>query len=173
MLYNLDHTVLENRTIKLAIRAVSYNAPLSFRIKGVMTIEKLKSLMKLVDQISDARVYKAVMLLGFFGLFRLATLVPSSQSGFSAARFPTHGDVIWGSPGAHFITKCAKNMQTLGQVQVIQLPYLSDKSICPVSAHSSQNTSYSPLPDFTYGPPPVRIRISQPPLFGSLLGFRQ
>ena len=111
MLYNLDHTVLENRTIKLAIRAVSYNAPLSFRIKGVMTIEKLKSLMKLVDQISDARVYKAVMLLGFFRLFRLATLVPSSQSGFSAARFPTHGDVIWGSPGAHFITKCAKNMQ--------------------------------------------------------------
>ena len=46
----------------------------------------------------------------------------------------THGDAIWGPPGAHVITKCEKNMQISGQSHIVQLPELSDASICPVRA---------------------------------------
>ena len=38
VLYKMNTAVLDNKLIKLAIRAVAYNAPLSFKIKGVLTI---------------------------------------------------------------------------------------------------------------------------------------
>ena len=79
-------------------------------------------------------MYRALMLLGFFGFYRLSTLVPPSRATVSPSRFPTHGDVIWGAPGAHIVTKCTKIMQISGHVQVVQLPLLQDPDICPVAA---------------------------------------
>ena len=37
-IYDLNLAPLEHRLIKLAVRAVAYNAPLSFRIKGTITV---------------------------------------------------------------------------------------------------------------------------------------
>ena len=70
----------------------------------------------------------------FFGFYRLATLVLPSRAAFSPARYLTHGDIIWGSPGAHVIIKYAKNMQVSGHSRVVQLPTLSDPLLCPVRA---------------------------------------
>ena len=134
IVYHLDDSVLENRLLKLAIRSVAHNAPVSFEVKGVFTIDKLGQLMSAMAGIPNEHVLKAVMLLGFFGFYRLSTLVPSSRATFSPSRFPTHGDVAWGAPGAHVITKCTKSMQTSWHSQVVQLPVLNNKSICPVSA---------------------------------------
>ena len=133
-IYNLNLAPLGHRLITLAIRAVAYNTPLSFRIKGIITVAQLKQLVQRAIQLPDGHIYKAVILLGFFGFYRLSTLLPPSVAAFSNSRFPTHGDIIWGAPGAHVITKCSKNMQVSGQVHVIQLPVLTDKEICPVTA---------------------------------------
>ena len=85
---------------------------------------------KQVDQVShlgcglqcpDSQIFNALMLTGFFRFYRLATLVPPSQSGFPPC-------------ACSIITKCAKNIQTSRQVQVIQLSELSDKSICRITA---------------------------------------
>ena len=114
------------RLLKLAIRSVAHNAPLSFWVKGIFTVEKLKHLMRSMDGIPDEPVFKAVMLFGFFGFYRLSKLVPPSKAAFSASRFLTHGHVVWGPPGAHIITKCTKSMQTSGHSQVVQLPRLKD-----------------------------------------------
>ena len=73
-------------------------------------------------------------LMAFYEFYCLATLVPPSKAAFSTARYLTHGDVIWGSPGAHVIIKYAKNMQVSGHSTVVQLPALSDPMICPVKA---------------------------------------
>ena len=151
-LYNLNTAATEHRSIKLAVRAVAYNAPLSFHIKGTLTINNLNKLVKEARKLQDASMIKALILLGFFGFYRLSTLVPPSVQSFSASRFPTHGDVVWGPPGAHIITKCSKSMQVSGQVHVVQLPALSDKSICPVSALRqvvSSNPHHVDLPIFT------------------------
>ena len=152
LIYNMDDSVLENRLLKLAIRSVAHNAPLSFRVKGIFTVDKLRQLIQAMRDIPNASMYKAVMLMGFFGFYRLSSLVPPSKAAYSASRYPTHGDVIWGAPGAHVITKCTKSMQTSGHSQVVQLPVLQDKLICPVSTLKdivSTQEAHIALPLFT------------------------
>ena len=66
----------------------------------------------------------------FLDFTDLGDLVPPSTSVFSVVRFPTHEDVTWGSPGAHIVTKCTKNMQQVsGLLQVVQLPKLNNKEV--------------------------------------------
>ena len=132
--FHMDTNVLENRLVKLAIRAVAYNAPLSFKIKGILSITQLRLLIQTLVHSSDREVYQAIFLMVFFGFYRLSSLVPSAKAGFSPSQFLTQGDVIWRPPGAHVITKCSKNMQLSGQSHIVQLPELSDASICPVTA---------------------------------------
>ena len=94
-------------------------------------------------------MYKALVLLGFFGFYRLSSLIPPNVRGFDKTRFLTHGDVVWGNPGAHLVTMCAKNMQKSGQIQVVQVPLLNDSRICPVRA---LRAIVSPRPEKTYEP---------------------
>ena len=98
--FNMNVDFLESRLVKLAIRAVAYNAPLSFKIKGTLSIAQLRQLIRPLDGTQDSEVYRAIFLMGFFGFYRLSTLVPSAKSGFSPSRYITHGDVIWGPPVA-------------------------------------------------------------------------
>ena len=152
LIYKMDDSVLENRLLKLTICSVAHNAPLSFRVKGIFTVDKLRQLIKAMRGIPNESIYKAVMLMGFFGFYRLSSLVPPSRAAYSTSRYPTHGDVIWGAPGAHVITKCAKNMQTSGHSQVVQFTVLQDKLICPVSALKdivSNRQAHRDLPLFT------------------------
>ena len=104
------------------------------RIKGVFTISLLEKLKKIVEPLKNGQVYKTVVLVAFFGFFRLASLLPNSAKEFQKTRYLTLGDVIWGKPGVHLVITCAKNMQTSGQYQVVQLPLLSNSILCPVQA---------------------------------------
>ena len=133
-IFHMDTSILENHLVKLAIRAVAYNTPLSFKIKGILSITQLRLLVQTLDHTTDREVYKAIFLMGFFGFYRLSTLVPSAKAGFSPSRFLMHGDIIWAPPGAHVITKCSKSMQISGQSHIVQLSELSDARICPVRA---------------------------------------
>ena len=70
--------------------------------------------------------YRAIMLLGFFGFFRLASLiVPTTVENFDPSRFPN---------GMQFILKCAKNMQAHDAYKIIHVPKLQVPEICPVLA---------------------------------------
>ena len=113
-LQSLDTTPLDSRTVKLAIKSVANNAPLSFRVKATFTRAQLKHLAKLALTLPDGPMYKSLFLLGYFGFFRLATLVPPNRRAFTRGRYITQGDIIFGSPRAHIIVKCAKNMQIAG-----------------------------------------------------------
>ena len=84
--------------------------------------------------------------------FVYPSLVPHNRATFSPARYITHGDIIWGPPGVHIITKSTKNMQVSGHVRVVQLPLLADKEISPVTALKcvvSSNPRNKDLPVFT------------------------
>ena len=70
----------------------------------------------------------------FSGFYRLSSLVPPNQRSFDKSRYPKVRDVIWGSPGAHIVTKCTKSIQVSGKFQVIQIPKLKRRDICPVRA---------------------------------------
>ena len=116
VLYNMNLAATGHRSIQLGIRSVAYNAQLSFKIKGIISVNKLVQIIQATGQRENASTLKAIILLVFFGFFRLSTLVPPSVSSFSKARFPTYGDMIWEAPGAHIIKKCSKSMQTSGQI---------------------------------------------------------
>ena len=98
-------------------KAVAFNAPLHFKIKRVFSVQQLRSLIQAASS-QDLLVLKAIMLLGFFGFYRLSSLVPPSKAAFSVGHFPMHGDIICGPPGAHIVTKCEKSMQLLGQTHM-------------------------------------------------------
>ena len=91
---------MDNSLIKLVVMAVAYNAPLSIKIKDVLSVPKLKEL-QITASIADEGIYKAIMLMGFFGFYRLST--SASWTAFSASRVPTHRDIIWGSPEAYIV----------------------------------------------------------------------
>ena len=145
-LYNMNTTVTDHRSIRLAIRAVSYNAPLSFTIKGTLTINKLSQLVGKTSHLQHAAS------LNTYGLLRILSTVNTSSTISICLPNLSHGDVVWGPPGAHIITKCSKNMQVSGQVHVVQLPTLEDSSICPVTALRSivsTNPDHADQPLFT------------------------
>ena len=79
--------------------------------------------------------YKTVFFTGLFQVFTVCLRwFPPFYVSIHTFQIPHTRDVIWGSPGAHIITKCTKNMQVSGQVQVLQLPFLSNGDLCPVRA---------------------------------------
>ena len=74
------------------------------------------------------------MLLWFFGVFRLASLVPTTVKKFDPSRFLLVRDVIFTSSGMQIILKCAKNMQAHDAYKIIHVPKLQVPEICPVLA---------------------------------------
>ena len=86
--------------------------------------------------------YRVMFLVAYFGFFRLASLIPNSVKTFDKSRYPVFGDVIWGPPGVYLILTCAKNMQSSGDYQVVQLPNLDNQIICPVTALKALITKF-------------------------------
>ena len=86
----------------------------------------------------------------FFAFLRISNLAPYTARTFDHTRHLTKQDVIFGEPGIHLIIKWSKTLQTRDKYQVIQLPILKNKQICPVLAihgmlSSSVRSDNSPL----------------------------
>ena len=69
---------------------------------------------------------QSYILIAYFGSFRLTSLVLNSVQTFDKTKYPLLG-------GCH-VGPCAKNMQTSGDYQVVQLTKLSNHIICPATA---------------------------------------
>ena len=76
-LYGLDASVLNNRLYSPAIKAVAHNTPLSFKVKGILSINKLRQLVGALSKLPDHKVHTTICLMAFFGFYRLAILLPS------------------------------------------------------------------------------------------------
>ena len=133
-LINWPTVALTSRKVMLLIKSVQMNAKLWVSVKSVMSITLLEKMLKSLSNFYNGVTYRALFLMAYFGFFRLASLVPNSVKSFDETRYPVFGDVIWGPPGFHLILTCAKNMQTSGDYQVVQLPKLDNYHICPVAA---------------------------------------
>ena len=131
--FNLNVEALEHKSVALGIRSVAINAPVTMAIKSTFTITMLGQLVQAARQLHDGELYVCAWLLGFFGFYRLSSLVPPN-SRFDSSRYPVGADVVLGPPGARIITKCTKSMQIAGHCQVVQVPKLSGTPFCPVAA---------------------------------------
>ena len=133
-MYGWPTTALHSRKIKLMMKSVLTNNPLKPKVKGVLSVTNLKQLISVLNTAGEQEVFGALFLLGFFGFFRLATLVPSKVIDFDVTRFPLVKDIIWTAKGFQMIIKCRKNMQNADQFDVVHIPKLKSADICPVLA---------------------------------------
>ena len=133
-LYSWPIQGLQSRQVLMFVRSLKYNGLVKPKVKGVLNMVMLQQLVDLTLQRLHADTLVPLYLLSFFGFFRLASLVPPSIGAFDDSRFPLVQDLVWAKPGLHFILKCSKTMQALGQFKVVQIPKLPGSSLCPVTA---------------------------------------
>ena len=95
--------------------------PSVIRTKGesVMSIQMLKKLMQ--KNAPNYLTYKAVMLLGFFGFFRLASVVSPIVEKFDPTRLPLVRDIIFTTEGMQIILKYAKNVLAHDAFRIIHI----------------------------------------------------
>ena len=74
-LFNWDTSVLQAKELKLAIKAVAYNAPLSFRIKEAFSVQQLKTLVQVFGHHRDSAAVGDERLYCETGQYRLVDAV--------------------------------------------------------------------------------------------------
>ena len=87
-------------------------------------------------------LYRAIFLTSFFAFLRISNVAPYSAKSFDQSIHLTKSDIIFGPPGAHIIIKWSKTLQTRDKYQIVQIPSLVDKLICPVQAIQNMLTLY-------------------------------
>ena len=84
------------------VKSVKVNVPYCVKVKNIITISLLKSLIQVSNHPVFGYTMKALYLTAVFGFFRLATLVPNSVREFDVTRYPVVKDLAWAVPGLGF-----------------------------------------------------------------------
>ena len=87
-LFDWPVIALSSRKVQLLLKSVQMNAKMNVKVKGVITIEMLNKLVKIVHEYYNGVTYKALFLTAYFGFFRLASLLPPSIGLFDKPRYP-------------------------------------------------------------------------------------
>ena len=94
----------------------------------------LERISKTCDQLNFPEVFGAIFLTGFFGVFRLSNLAPHSILTFDPSCHLTGHDLFFTTKLVKILIKWSKTMQNRDAVQVISLPKVSNRAICPFRA---------------------------------------
>ena len=145
IMHSLNFQVFEHPKIKLLLKSFLINRPAKFRAKNIITIECLRQISRYCDTLSVPILFRAIFMFAFFSFLRISHFAANSKQKFDTSRQLTRADVIWADPGAHIVVRWAKNLQDRASFKVIQIPFLKDKSVCPVTALYAYISKF-PLP---------------------------
>ena len=120
--------------INLILKSFQINAPLKIRHKGIIDVVMLSNIIYACQYLDYPHLYRALFLTAYYSFLRISNFAPPAAGQFDTTRHLTRGDIVWGAPGAHLILKWHKAMQKRSQCQVIQLPALKNKNLCPIIA---------------------------------------
>ena len=132
LFYNLDASAFDNIRVSLFIKSLTINRPLVVKTQGIIDIHTLRAISQACVILQHPLMFRSIFLLAFFSFLRISNFAPARLLDFDVTRHLARGDLIWAPPGAHIIIKWAKNLQTRDSINVIQIPRLGDKTICPV-----------------------------------------
>lgn len=167
--YNLNFKVLEHPALTLLLRSFVINAPVRIRKQGIITIQLLSDIVQACDILQYPTLYKALFLLAFFSFCRISNFAATSVANFQITNQFVRNDIIWGAPGAHLIIKWAKNIQDRKSHQVVRIPLLKNKLLCPVLA---LQTYFKAYPASSHAPmffnPSTRLPVIQSSIRNSL-----
>ena len=155
-MYGVSVLGFSDPRIRFFTKSLSRNAGLHIRLKTIIDIPMLFSIIHITDSMYMGTVYKAAILLSFFSFLRISNLVPHTISSFHPLKQLARGDVIFAPPGAHIILKWSKTLQMNNSLRILKIPHLGSSPICPVRAlkdllKSSPSGSNKPLFQVKFG----------------------
>ena len=133
VLYDLPFHILDHPKIKYFQKSVKINRPLTLISHNIIDLDSLEKISAACHDFTCSQVLQAVFnwVLGFF---RLSNLAPHSLAGFDPSRHLTGQDLFFTRKLVKILIKWSKTIQTRDVVQVVSLPKLKNKLICPFQA---------------------------------------
>ena len=86
VLYDLPHDLLDHPRLKLFLKSVRINRPLTFVPHNIIDLDMLEKISVVCDSLKSSKVFRAIFLTGFFGFLRLSNLAPHSLATFDYTR---------------------------------------------------------------------------------------
>ena len=133
-LHGLPLAMFDSPSIKLFIKSVQMNRPLTVSIPSIIDIPMLHKIVHICDTMYMGQVFKALYLLAFYSFLRLSNMVPHAILQFDPSRHLARGDVILGRCSGKLLIKWSKTIQNRDRVKIIDLPFLGHSHLCPIMA---------------------------------------
>ena len=137
IILGLDVVCFADARLKYYQKAVQLHSALQVKLKKVIDISLLHSIVQQCDYMYMGQVFKAVYLVSFYSFLRLSNLVPHSVQQFSALKHLARGDVIFHPTKVVILLKWSKTMQNNNDIKLINIPRIPNFTICPVMALSN------------------------------------
>ena len=134
VLYDLPHDLLDHPRVKLFLKSVRINRPLTLVSHNLIDLDMLSKISLACDDLECPQVFRAAFLTGFFGFLRLSNLAPHSLTMFDPSRHLTGQDLFFSKKWVKILLKWTKTIQNRDTVQLICLPKLKNPVICPFRA---------------------------------------
>ena len=136
----ISWTIQRSNTFK---KSVKIHRPLTLISHNIIDLDSLEKISAACHDFTCGQVLRAVFLTGFFGCFRLSNLAPHSLAGFDPSRHLTGQDLFFTRKLVKILIKWSKTIQTRDVVQVVSLPKLQNKLICPFRALKALASLYT------------------------------
>ena len=136
VLYDLPYDLLDHSRLKFFQKPMRINGPLTLVSHNIIDLDMLEQISVACDAFKCAKALRAIFLTGFFGFLRLSNLPFHSLTVFDYSCHLTGQDLFF-SCSFHLVNIMIKwniTMQNRDIVQVISLPKLINRSICPFRA---------------------------------------
>ena len=118
------------------------NRPLKVSHYNIVDVPMLRRMSEMALTMPGGKIFKAVILMGFFAFLHLSNLCPHSLTSFDPSRHLTGADLVFTKKYIKVFIKWSKTMQTRDAVHILTLPCLVDKTLCPRSALKALQSLY-------------------------------
>ena len=134
VLYNMSFSLLDHPRIRYFQKSMRIHRPLTLTSHNIVDLSMLERISRACNDISCSEVFRAIFLIGFFGFFRLSNLAPHSILTFDPSRHLTGHDLFFTKKLVKVLIKWSKMLQDRDRVQVVSLPKIANRIICPYRA---------------------------------------
>ena len=146
VLYNMCFSLLDHPRIRYFQKSIRIHRPLTLTPHNIIDLSMLEKVSRACDDISFSQVFRAIFLIGFFGFFRLSNLAPHSILTFDPSRHLTGHGLFFTKKLVKVLIKWSKTLQDRDIVQVVSLPKIANRIICPYRAFKALTKLY-PMTD--------------------------
>ena len=146
VLYNMSFSLLDHPRMRYFQKSIRIHRPLTLTPHNIIDLSMLEKISRACDDISFSQVFRAIFLIGFFGFFRLSNLAPHSILTFDPSRHLTGHDLFFTKKLVKVLIKWSTTLQDRDRVQVVSLPKIANRIICPYRALKALTKLY-PMTD--------------------------